>query len=112
MLPGEYLVKLVLNLTGRSPEGLHAPLLWVLDAPGRPLRSPVPLPDALVEALAVARDLYCEELDLDGDDGVVLGVVVGRVQPEQGTQAVVLNLLHRGVYRGYGDTGGIYIKLY
>ena len=60
---------------------------------GRPGNGLEIVPDLVVVALLVAGELDGVELDLGGDDAVLLGVVLAGVEPEQGCKAEVLEIL-------------------
>ena len=86
MLAAQDLLQLCLNLLGGS-------VLRRLLLLGLARRRLEVLPQVVVEAASVARDLYGEELDLDGDASVLLAVVFAAVQSEQTAKAVVLQVL-------------------
>ena len=85
MLAAQDLLQLCLNLLG----GRVLRRLLLLGLARRRLEV---LPQVVVEAASVARDLYGEELDLDGDASVLLAVVFAAVQSEQAAKAVVLQV--------------------
>ena len=86
MLAAQDLLQLCLNLLG----GRVLRRLLLLGLARRRLEV---LPQVVVEAASVARDLDGEELDLDGDASVLLAVVFAAVQSEQTAKAVVLQVL-------------------
>ena len=86
MLAAQDLLQLCLNLLGGS-------VLRRLLLLGLARRRLEVLPQVVVEAASVARDLDGEELDLDGDASVLLAVVFAAVQSEQTAKAVVLQVL-------------------
>ena len=86
MLAAQDLLQLCLNLLG----GRVLRRLLLLGLARRRLEV---LPQVVVEAASVARDLDGEELDLDGDASVLLAVVFAAVQSEQAAKAVVLQVL-------------------
>ena len=86
MLAAQDLLQLCLNLLG----GRVLRRLLLLRLARRRLEV---LPQVVVEAASVARDLDGEELDLDGDASVLLAVVFAAVQSEQTSKAVVLQVL-------------------
>ena len=86
MLAAQDLLQLCLNLLG----GRVLRRLLLLRLARRRLEV---LPQVVVEAASVARDLDGEELDLDGDASVLLAVVFAAVQSEQTAKAVVLQVL-------------------
>ena len=86
MLAAQDLLQLCLNLLG----GRVLRRLLLLGLARRRLEV---LPQVVVEAASVARDLDGEKLDLDGDASVLLAVVFAAVQSEQAAKAVVLQML-------------------
>ena len=86
MLAAQDLLQLCLNLLG----GRVLRRLLLLGLARRRLEV---LPQVVVEAASVARDLDGEELDLDGDASVLLAVVFAAVQSEQTSKAVVFQVL-------------------
>ena len=86
MLAAQDLLQLCLNLLG----GRVLRRLLLLGLARRRLEV---LSQVVVEAAPVARDLDGEELDLDGDAGVLFAIVPTAVQAKKAAKAVVLQVL-------------------